>query len=169
MSELCCKNCYEQYNDSTRKPVFLDCSKKCSSICSKCYVQYQKNDACQKVCAQCMGSFTSKKNVNELDINQAMMGKAMKETSMFTIIIKFDSKTYTLEELTKHDTLMKLCTKIQETTNVPVINQNVVFEGVSLVDKIGTEPTTTLESLGIKEDSVLSVVKFANGGFKIKK
>ena len=64
---------------------------------------------------------------------------------------------------------MKLCTKIQETTNVPVINQNVVFEGVSLVDKIGTEPTTTLESLGIKEDSVLSVVKFANGGFKIKK
>jgi len=161
LNESNCQNCFESFNDSNRKPIILDCTKKCSTICSKCYVSYQKHPACSPMCPICQGLFTTGRLVSTIPINQHLLAKALKEANKITIVIKFQSKSYMVEDMTKFDTLMKLFKKIKKLTNVKFEDQNIIFSGESFIDK---DPQTTLDELGVNSDSAMTLAKYTKGG-----
>lgn len=160
--EYSCKNCYEGFNDSTRKPVILDCSKKCASLCSKCYVSYQKNQQCETICATCQTQFTSNRAVETLPVNLTLIKKAMIANENFMITVVYNMKNIFIEDLSKNDTLMKLQTKVGELTKIAVKDQNLTFEGEPLIEK---EKTLSLGDIGISSNVTLNLVKYNEGGW----
>lgn len=158
--EYSCKCCYEEFNDSDRKPLKLDCTKKCSSTCSRCYVQYQKNPSCMTTCALCHTEFDISKPVGEMKINWSLIKKSMAMTSQFSVSVKYNNTSLKVERLLMSDTLMKLQKLIESLTNLTINDQNIIFAGNCFYSE---DKTKTLGELGIKPDSKLELTSYAEG------